>query len=72
MTLTLTIDDSTEATRLVNNYCKATGYTAASGLTKADWVRKNISDYLKQLAKRGEIKQAAATIGTEIDAIVIH
>ena len=71
MTLTLTIDNATEATRLVDAFCAQTGWTVGSGVTKADWTRDKIGDYLKFQAKRGEFKAEQSKIITGIDAIVI-
>ena len=72
MTLTITIDDATEATRLLNDFCTQTGWTSGSGVTKADWTREKLGDYMKLQAKRGEFKEASGTIIAAIDAIVIH
>lgn len=72
MTLTLTIDDPTEATRLLNDFCTQTGWTVGSGVSKADWARDKLGDYLKLMAKRGEFKEVQGTIIAAIDAIVIH
>lgn len=71
MTLTITIADNTDGQRLLNGLCAATNYDPASGISKGDWVKDKLSAYLKQFAIRGEFKETADTIRTEIDAIVI-
>lgn len=72
MTLTLTIDDAAQATRILNDFCVATKYDPQSGITKADWMKQRLGFYMKQTAKSGEFNTAAATIKTELDAIVIY
>lgn len=72
MTLTLTIDDDAQATRLLNGFCAGTQYDPASGKTKAAWAKERLSDYMKVMAKRGEFKAAQATIVSEIDAVVVR
>jgi SLT domain-containing protein len=71
MTLTITIANDTDATRLVNDFCDGTQYDAGSGLTKAQWIKARIVDYVRQMAKRGDYKTGAATISGQIDAIVV-
>jgi hypothetical protein len=71
MTLTITIENATDATRLINDFCSATKWEASSGISKADWARDRIGDYIKQMAKRGEFKDAQVSIVSAIDAIAI-
>ena len=71
MTLTLTITDNVAGQRLVDDFCVATKWDAGSGITKADWVRQHVGEYLKLMAKRGEFKTAQVAIVSAIDAIVI-
>lgn len=72
MQLTITIDDTASATRILEGVCTATKYDAGSGMTKADWVRKQIETYLKTTAYRGEARATADAIGSQINAIVVH
>jgi hypothetical protein len=72
MTLTLTIDNATEATRIVNGFCIGSQYDPASGKTKAEWTKAKLIDYMKVTAKRGDYKTAATQISGEVDAIVIY
>lgn len=72
MQLILTIDDATQATRILNGFCNGSSYDPGSGITKADWVRQKLSDYMKLTAKRGEFKVSQGTIISEIDSIVVH
>lgn len=71
MTLTLTISDAAQATRLLNDYCNGSGWTSGSGVTKAEWMKQQLASHVRQVAKRGEIKDSIATINTAIDAIAI-
>ena len=71
MTLTLTIADNTAGTRLLNGFCLGSNYDPGSGITKADWVRQQLALFLKQTAKRGEVRADSAAISTAIDAIAV-
>ena len=71
VTLTLTINDNAEAQRLLDGYCIGSNYDPAGGLTKQDWVKKNLGEYLKLTALRGEFKESSDTITSELNAIVI-
>lgn len=72
MTLTLTIDDAGQATRIINDYCLATNYDPGSGKTKVQWAKEKIILYLKQTAARGEFVTDRQTIAAAIDAIVVY
>lgn len=71
MTLTITIANDTDGARLLKDFCAATGYDAASGKTQGEWVKETIIKQLREISKRGEMKTAAATINSQIDAIAI-
>lgn len=72
MTLTITIDDAAQATRVINDYCVATNYDAASGKTKLQWAKEKIILYLKQTAARGEFVTDRDAIAAAIQAINIY
>lgn len=71
MTLTITIANDTDGQRLLDDLCAATNYDPGSGITKGNWVKGKLIDFLRSYSKRGEIKTAAAAISTQIDAITI-
>lgn len=56
---------------MLDDVAAATNWDSGSGITKGDWVRARLIEYLRVVAKRGELKLDQATISTEIDAIVI-
>lgn len=70
MTLTITIDNATDAQRVLDGLCEATNYPGGP-MSKGEWVKSRLIDFLKLYAKRGENKVSASTTSTQIDAIVI-
>lgn len=70
MNLNLTIPDA-NATDIVNGICAATGWTVASGVTKAVWAKAQTATWIKETAKRGLLKESHATIATTIDPVSI-
>jgi len=70
MTITLNIPDA-NATQLVDGICAATGWTDASGVTKAVWAKAQTATWIKETAKRGLLKESHATIATTIDPVSI-
>lgn len=72
MTITITIDNAAEATRVLNGFCSGTNYDSASGITKADWMVQQLGLYVKQKAMQGEFKVTAASVKSDINAIVVH
>lgn len=69
--MTLTIADNVAAQRIVEGVCTATRYDPASGKTKAEWVKDQIADFLKRQARQGLVQTDAATITTELKAVVV-
>lgn len=70
MTITLNIPD-TDATQIVEGVCAATGWSEASGKTKAAWAKEKLVTWIKDTAKRGLLRTSQTTINTSIDPIVI-
>ena len=70
MNINLTIPDA-NAAELVDGICTATGWTAASGKTKAVWAKEKLVLWLKETAKRGLLKTSQTSIATTIDPVVI-
>jgi hypothetical protein len=70
MNINLTIPD-TKASQIVDGLCAATGWNAASGKTKAEWVNERISQWVKETAKRGLLKASQLEINTAIDTVAI-
>lgn len=70
MTITLNIPD-TDATQIVEGVCAATGWSEASGKTKAAWAKEKLVTWIKDTAKRGLLRNSQATINTSIDPITI-
>jgi len=62
MQITLNIPDG-NAGDIVDGVCAATGWTAASGQTKAQWI--------KDTAKRGLLRTSHANISATIDPVTI-
>ncbi len=70
MNLNLTIPDA-NATQLVDGICAATGWTDASGVTKAVWAKAQTATWIKETAKRGLLKVSHTNIATTIDPVSI-
>lgn len=70
MTLTITIADNTEAQRVLDGLCAATNYDPGSGITKGDWVKARLVEFLRTYTKRGENRINAIASSTAIDSIV--
>ena len=70
MTITFEIPDG-QAAQVVDGVCAATGWTAASGVTKAQWAKDAVVKYLKDTAKRGQVKQAMSSIVAAVEAVSI-
>ena len=70
MNINLTIPDA-DALQIVDGVCSATGWTAASGKTKAQWAKEKLGQWVKETAKRGLLKSSQTDINGTIDPIVI-
>jgi hypothetical protein len=70
MIINLNIPDA-NATQLVDGICAATGWTVASGVTKAAWAKAQTATWIKETAKRGLLKESHASIATTIDPVNI-
>ena len=70
MTVSLNIPDGSAAD-IVNGVCSATGWTAASGKTKAEWAKAQLVAWVKETAKRGLLSDQRATIKTAIDGVAV-
>jgi hypothetical protein len=70
MNINLTIPDA-DAPQIVDGVCSATGWTAASGKTKAQWAKEKLGQWVKETAKRGLLKSSQTDINGTIDPIVI-
>ena len=70
MIITLTIPDA-NAPQIVDGICAATGWTVASGRTKAEWGKEKLAQWIKDTAKRGLLKTSQADISTTIDPVTI-
>jgi hypothetical protein len=71
MTLNINIQDAV-ATQVVDNICTATNYDAASGKTKAQWVKEQVIKSVKNLATNGAVKTALTTTKTTLDGAGIN
>jgi len=70
MNITLTIPDA-NAPQIVDGICSATGWTVASGKTKAAWAKERLALWAKDTAKRGLLKTSQTDINATIDPIAI-
>jgi len=70
MTITLTIPDA-NGSQLVDGVCAATGWTVASGRTKAEWAKEKLAQWIKETAKRGLLRTSQTNIATAIDPVTI-
>ena len=70
MNITLNIPDAS-APDLVNGIAAATGWTAASGITKAEWAKARLAQWIKDTAKRGLMKTRLTELNTNIDPVSI-
>lgn len=58
--ITIDVPDAI-APRCLDAVAAATGWTAGSGFTKAQWAKKIIAAYLKTLITQYEVRQAVST-----------
>ena len=70
MKITFDIPDG-QATQIVEGICAATGWTAASGVTQAQWAKDAVVKYIKDTSKRGQVKQAMSSIAATVEAASI-
>ena len=70
MIINLDIPDG-QAAQIVDGICSATGWTVASGKTKAQWAKERLIMWVKDTAKRGLLRDSQTTISTTIDPVVI-
>ena len=70
MNINLTIPDA-EAPQIVDGICSATGWTASSGKTKAQWAKEKLTLWIKETAKRGLLKNSQTQIAGTIDPVAI-
>ena len=70
MTINLTIPDA-NAGDIVDGVCAATGWTDASGQTKAQWAKAKLAQWIKDTAKRGLLRTSQANITATIDPVTI-
>jgi len=70
MQINLNIPDASAA-QIVDGVCRATGFTAGSGLTKGQWAKGKVIEYIKSTAKRGLQMDSADSIKTTIDPVSI-
>jgi hypothetical protein len=70
MIVSLNIPDGS-ASQIVDGVCAATGWTAGSGKTKAEWAKGALANWAKETAKRGLLMQERTTITGAIDPVEI-
>ena len=70
MQITFDIPD-TQAPQIVDGICTATGWTLASGVAKGQWAKDAIVKFIKDTAKRGQVKQSMTSIAATIDPLTI-
>ena len=70
MKITFDIPDG-QATQIVEGICAATGWTAVSGVTQAQWAKDAVVKYIKDTSKRGLVKQAMSNIAATVEAASI-
>jgi hypothetical protein len=70
MNITLNIPDA-NAPDLIDGICAATGWTQASGKSKAQWAKEKLVLWIKETAKRGLLRNSQTTITGTIDPVVI-
>lgn len=58
--VTFTIADNVVA-RVLDAVANTTGWTSASGLTKAQWAQKYVADYIKAIVVSYEARNAGTT-----------
>jgi hypothetical protein len=70
MTITLNVPDAS-ATQIVDGICTATGWTAESGKTKAQWAKEKLVAWIKETAKRGLLRSSHTEIAATVDPVSI-
>ena len=70
MKITLDIPDA-DAGPIVDGLCAATGWTEASGKTKAAWAKDKLVAWIKDTAKRGVVRQSMVNAAAAIDPVTI-
>ena len=71
MQITLEIPDG-QANDIMDGVCAATGWTDASGVLREQWLKDALVKYIKDNAKRGQIKKSMANIAATIDPVNIR
>jgi hypothetical protein len=70
MKITFEITDAQDA-RIVDGICLATGWTAESGIAKGQWAKDAVVKYMRDTAKRGQVRETMSNIGAAVDAVSI-
>jgi hypothetical protein len=70
MQITFDIPDA-QAPQIIDGICNATGWTLASGVAKGQWAKDAIVKFIKDTAKRGQVRQSMTTIAATIDPLAI-
>jgi hypothetical protein len=60
-----------QAPQIVDGICAATGWTAAGGVAKGQWAKDAIVKFIKDTAKRGQMRQSMSSIAATIDPVTI-
>lgn len=70
MQIILDIPDG-QAAAIVEGVCIATGWTPSAGQDQAAWAKDALVKFVKDTAKRGQLKQLMGSIATSIDPVNI-
>lgn len=70
MIITFDIPDAQQG-QIVDGICAATGWSAGSGVTKAQWAKDAVVKFMKDTAKRGQVRQAMSSIAAAVDGVNI-
>ena len=70
MNINVTVPDADSA-QILDGIAQATGWSDASGKTKAVWARERAAAWVRDTAKRGLLRKQQLKINTDIDAVVL-
>lgn len=70
MIVNLNIPDAA-APSVIDGICTATGWTAGSGKTQAEWAKLELVKWVKETAKRGLLMEQRTLITDAVDPIVV-
>ena len=70
MQITIPLPDYSAAS-IVDGVCRATGWTADSGVAKGVWAKNKVIEDIRAMAKRGMVLNSSDGIKSSVDGVAI-